>query len=350
MNEQIDEAEGQYLSRYSIIFVDDEPNILQSLRRVFHYEPYRFLASSSGDEALGLIAQTPSVAVIVSDQRMPGMNGSEFLTRCRDIAPDAVKMLLTGYSDMESTIAAINSGGATHFIVKPWDDSQLLQTVREAVMRFHLILENRRQQETINAQNLKLTELLGQLTDQNEELKRLASTDGLTELTNRRTLFEFLGTEVSRVRRYGGTLSLLMIDIDHFKRVNDTWGHAAGDTVLRNIAQLIRLALRDVDIAGRYGGEEFVVLLPETEIDGALQIAERLRLSVAGTPVPQESGPLIPVTISVGVGQLAAEESGESLLSRADQAMYRAKNNGRDRVETASLDIADDTDKDARPL
>lgn len=328
MNKKIDEAEGLNLSPYSIIFVDDEPNILQSLRRVFHYEPYRFLAASSGDEALGLISQTPSVAVIVSDQRMPGMNGSEFLTRCRDIAPDAVKMLLTGYSDMESTIAAINGGGATHFIFKPWDDSQLLQTVREAVKQFHLILENRRQQEMINAQNL-------QLTEQNEELKRLASTDGLTGLTNRRTLYEFLGTGVSRVRRYGGTLSLLMIDIDHFKRVNDTWGHAAGDTVLRNIAQLIRLALRDVDIAGRYGGEEFVVLLPETEIDGAMQIAERLRLSVAGTPVPQESGPPIPVTVSVGVGQLAAEESGESLLSRADQAMYRAKNNGRDRVETA---------------
>lgn len=333
-----EEEQPSDLSRYTVVFVDDEVNILHSLRRLFHNEPFSFASAPSGEEALRLIGETPFVAAIVSDQRMPRMNGSEFLTKCREIVPDAVRMLLTGYSDMESTISAINTGGATHFSVKPWDDAQLLQTVRDAVKQFHLIVENRQQQITIREQNEKMAELLAQLTAQNEELQRLASSDALTGLANRRVLIESLGAEGNRVRRYGGTLSLLMLDIDHFKQVNDTWGHAAGDEVLRAVARIVKQSLRDVDISARYGGEEFVIVLPETALAGAVQIAERLRLAIATTPVTlaePSAGQKVTVTVSIGIAEAASLESGETLISRADAAMYRAKEGGRNRVEQA---------------
>ena len=327
---------GNAISHYSILVVDDEQNILEALRRCFRREPFRVLCAGSGAEGLKLIAETTHIAVIISDQRMPEMNGSEFLTRSRELAPDAIRMLLTGYSDMETTVAAMNEGGATHYIGKPWEDSALLQTVRDGVLHYHLTIENRRQQEIINQQNTELRELLSQLAQQNSKLEHLASTDALTGLTNRRRFLESLENERSRTGRYGSALSLIMFDIDHFKKVNDTWGHAVGDTVLREIAREAQQFLRKADSAARYGGEEFVILLPETELPGAALIANRLRQLVADTMITQDQGPPISVTISIGIASLEPDESGEALLIRADQAMYRAKNNGRNRMELAN--------------
>lgn len=158
------------MSQYTVVMVDDEPNILQSLKRCFRREQYTVVFAGSGAEGLKLVAATPDLAVIVSDQRMPEMNGSEFLTRSRELAPDAIRMLLTGYSDMETTVAAMNEGGATHYIGKPWEDSALLQTVRDGVRHYHLTMENRRQQEIITQQNRELQILLSQLTGQNKRL------------------------------------------------------------------------------------------------------------------------------------------------------------------------------------
>ena len=136
---------GKAISHYAVIVVDDEQNILQSLKRCFRREPFRLLCAGSGDEGLKLIAETPHVAVIISDQRMPGMNGSEFLTRSRELAPDAIRILLTGYSDNESTVAAMNEGGATHYIVKqkPWDDAELLHKVQKCVWEYHRVVSDR---------------------------------------------------------------------------------------------------------------------------------------------------------------------------------------------------------------
>jgi putative two-component system response regulator len=159
MNDQDETADSSAdTSQYTVIMVDDEQNILQSLQRIFRREQYRFLCAGSGTEGLKLLTETPQVAVIVSDQRMPEMNGGEFLTRSREIAPDAVRMLLSGYSEMEATIDAINKGGATHYISKPWEDTALLQTVRDGVNQYHLMMENRRQQKIINQQNEELKE------------------------------------------------------------------------------------------------------------------------------------------------------------------------------------------------
>ena len=324
------------MSQYTVVMVDDEQNILQALKRCFRRELYTVVCAGSGAEGLKLVSATPNIAVIVSDQRMPEMNGSEFLTRSREIAPDAIRMLLTGYSDMETTVAAMNEGGASHYIGKPWEDSALLQTVRDGVRHYHLMIENRRQQEAINQKNAELHELLNRLAQQNSELEHLASTDALTGLTNRRRFLEFLENERCRIERYGGALSLIMFDVDHFKKVNDTWGHAVGDAVLCEIARDAQQFLRRADIAARYGGEEFVILLPETELPGATQIADRLRQLVADTVIANDQKPPISVTISIGVASLEPDESGDELLIRADKAMYQAKNNGRNRVELAN--------------
>lgn len=167
-----------------------------------------------------------------------------------------------------------------------------------------------------------------------EETQRLATTDGLTGLSNRRSLFELADRAFAAATRYDRPLSGVMFDIDHFKRVNDTYGHGVGDEVLREIARRCESGVREVDILGRYGGEEFVAILPETGLEGAMGVAERLRKAVDRTPIYTSAGP-IPVTISAGVAKLdGGSRSLKELLERADAALYEAKDSGRNRVRS----------------
>ena len=167
-----------------------------------------------------------------------------------------------------------------------------------------------------------------------ETLRRLATQDSLTGLFNRRYFFAVAKREFQRSQRYGHSLALLLLDIDYFKRINDAYGHRAGDQVLRTIAEIMRGGLRQVDIPCRYGGEEFVMLLPETPLDTAIAVAQRLGATLAETPIPTEKGPL-PVTVSIGVAGMTNGEglTLDLLLERADQAMYAAKQAGRNRVQ-----------------
>jgi diguanylate cyclase (GGDEF)-like protein len=166
-----------------------------------------------------------------------------------------------------------------------------------------------------------------------DELRLLAATDVLTGLANRRDFMFRAEAEMLRTRRYNFPLCVMMMDIDHFKKVNDTWGHAAGDEVIRQVAAIARDICRSVDIVGRIGGEEFAVLLPQTSINGALIVAERLREMVAGRSVAISRGQSINVSISVGVAETAAERDELApLLGRADAALYEAKQRGRNRV------------------
>jgi len=169
---------------------------------------------------------------------------------------------------------------------------------------------------------------------QREAMKRLASTDVLTGIANRRHLLDTGNSEFARARRYGKALSVLMLDIDRFKRINDSWGHAAGDRVIREVACMLVGVIRAQDIGGRLGGEEFAAILPETELAGALAMAERLRVVIQDSrDVITDSGQAIDFTASIGVAELSPQtENFEALLRRADQAMYRAKEEGRNRV------------------
>jgi two-component system, cell cycle response regulator len=170
----------------------------------------------------------------------------------------------------------------------------------------------------------------------NTRLEVLALTDALTQTLNRRALMERLDTELDRTRRYSLTLSLLMVDLDHFKAVNDSYGHLAGDEALRAVARVLQREARSVDVVARYGGEEFVVILPETGEDGAVKVAERIRARVEEqSPAGGEPG-MAPVTVSVGVATVLSTriQAPEELIALADEALYRAKAQGRNRVCT----------------
>ncbi|WP_431048764.1 diguanylate cyclase [Roseateles sp. L2-2] len=200
---------------------------------------------------------------------------------------------------------------------------------------------------------LRSTEaLVAQLAQVNAELEQRSRTDGLTGLANRMATEEGLGTLLRTVRRYRTPSALLMLDIDHFKQVNDRHGHAAGDAVIRALAQVLKASSRDVDLPGRFGGEEFVIGLAHTDLPGARRFAERLRERIAATPVAIEakdgSAAAIAYTVSIGVTVLRENDAGiEDALRRADAAMYRAKEGGRNRVEVLDVDV--DVDAGSAP-
>ncbi len=179
--------------------------------------------------------------------------------------------------------------------------------------------------------------LEGELKEAQAGLQHLATTDYLTGIANHRQFFESGEQEIQRARRYGRSLAVLMLDLDHFKQVNDTYGHAVGDGVLAAIAAAFRNLLRDIDIYGRLGGEEFAILLPETDMVGGRATAERLRSAIADTEI-NAGGATLHVTVSIGVALLSANDAGlEAVLKRADDAMYEAKRNGRNRVMAEPL-------------
>jgi diguanylate cyclase (GGDEF)-like protein len=186
----------------------------------------------------------------------------------------------------------------------------------------------------------RVVERTRELSEANEKLEKLASIDSLTGILNRRCFMEMAQMERERAGRYHRQLSVLLIDLDRFKSVNDNHGHAAGDTVIRQAVERAASALRTNDCIARYGGEELVVLLPEAGLDMAARVAERIRRAIGSTPIPHENVD-IPLTVSIGVAQWGGEpESLDQLLDRADQALYAAKQGGRDRVELAGVAVA----------
>ena len=168
-----------------------------------------------------------------------------------------------------------------------------------------------------------------------EKLRELSEKDHLTMIFNRRKLFELLGTEVAKAKRYTRPLSIIMLDIDHFKKVNDTYGHNIGDIVLKTTTNIVGGVIRQVDMFARYGGEEFIVLCPETAAGGALVLAEKIRMAVETYSYPAVGK----ITISAGVAELSGEETGAALIKKADEALYLAKNRGRNRVEAAERPV-----------
>ncbi|MGV8934532.1 MAG: diguanylate cyclase [Gallionellaceae bacterium] len=212
---------------------------------------------------------------------------------------------------------------------KHWSelDIEILSAFAHSVMRE--INLRKAIQETISL-NLSLVEKVKMVDQMNQKLEVLATTDSLTGLLNRRAFEHSLGQALAIVKRRSSPLSVLIIDVDHFKLINDNHGHATGDHVLRTIATLLTDSARNIDVVGRIGGEEFAVILPDTDKANALEVAERMRVNVANA-----DWSYTPLTISLGIATLLHGENASSLLVRADKAMYSAKKNGRNRVVQA---------------
>ena len=257
-----------------------------------------------------------SIDLVLCDLIMRGVDGFKFLAlkRSDPAFNDVPVILLTGQENVGSKVRALDSG-ASDYLVKPFDDAELVARVRV---------------------HLKVKQLQDALREKNRELEELSRRDPLTGSYNRRAFHEALSTEYVRCARYGRPFSFMMVDLDHFKRVNDTHGHQAGDLALITTANLLVSQLRTNDMVGRYGGEEFAVILPETAHQGAMLVAERCRLKIANTPLVYGDA-VFSVTASMGLASLPDPRvcSTEDMIRLADQALYDAKRQGRNRLIAA---------------
>ena len=308
--------------RPSLLIVDDTPTNLEVLLGALE-DGHEVCIATSGRQALALLAQElqPRPALILLDVMMPGMDGYAVCAALKrdERTRDIPVIFITAKTDAASEVQALRAG-AVDFIHKPIHDE-----VVRARVRLHLELE-RRTQELAGAN--------AALERANQQLIELARRDALTGLPNRRAADERLHDEFVRARRLGLHYAVLMLDVDHFKRINDTLGHAAGDTVLQQIAQLLQASVRESDFVARFGGEEFIALLPATHTADARQVAEKIRHTIARAPwAGLES---TPVTVSIGLALAHGEQAHENeAVQQADAWLYAAKEAGRNRVSGA---------------
>ncbi|EXJ13318.1 GGDEF domain-containing response regulator [Imhoffiella purpurea] len=328
------------MTQSAILCVDDEPMVLSALRTLLeqHLKEVQVIeVAELAVEALEVVDELLQDGIelkaVVADYLMPQMRGDELLVRIHRRLPRTKTILLTGQSDIGGVKRAINEADLYRFIEKPWHNEDLLLTLRGALTAYDQGRELERQNDQLRRLNeeleLKVAERTRELAEKNRELERLSATDCLTGLCNRLKLNEELERELSLAKRYGTPFSILLMDIDRFKRVNDTYGHQAGDRVLVELAGILRRSVRDTDRVGRWGGEEFLTICAETPLAGASRLAENQRAAIAAHDFPIVGG----CTASFGVSEYREGDSIESLISRADAALYRAKEAGRNRVE-----------------
>jgi two-component system cell cycle response regulator len=275
---------------------------------------HEVVVCSDGAEAWNILHGDDPPKLVIVDWMMPGMDG---VSLCREIRKDGQRpytyiILLTAKNKKEDVVEGLESG-ADDYVIKPFDTHELRVRVRAGSRIVRL------QEDLMVA--LAASEFQ-------------ATHDPLTGLWNRRAIMEILQKELDRGRREDTPLGLIMLDLDHFKQINDTYGHQAGDAVLHQVAGVMVASLRSYDAAGRYGGEEFVMVLPGCDAQDSKAIAERLRLLSSSNPFEISEGTLA-VTISVGVAATKGSKNSEaeSLIRAADEALYRAKHLGRNRVE-----------------
>lgn len=301
-----------------ILIAEDDKVSRKILCRIFSAQD-DISAAVDGNQAWDILQQPDHPRLLILDWLMPGKNGVEIVSqlRQRENGHEYYVIILTSMDSNENTIYALEQG-ANDFVTKPFDTGTLRARVNvgRRVVTLH---------ETLN-------EKMRQLTLANATISRLASTDELTGLFNRRFFNEALEKTFSVVQRHQVEASLIMADLDHFKRINDEHGHDCGDQVLKIFATTLRTTIRREDIAARWGGEEFILLLPLTPLAGALSLAERLRQIFARNCLAQSS---LAVTASFGVTDISPTENSASALQRVDQALYCAKHAGRNRVASA---------------
>lgn len=325
-----------------VLCVDDDFPVINALRSLLvkHLGAgYRIEIAESGPEALeiaeDLAQQKLELAVVISDFIMPQMRGDELLILLHGRSPNTIKIMLTGQSDFDGVKRTINHANLYRFLEKPFNNADLILTIKSAAQAYRqarLLEKQNAELRDINARlEAKVMERTRELVEKNQELLRISVTDKLTGLFNRLKLDQIVDEEHSRSARYDTPWAVIIADIDHFKSVNDTHGHLIGDQVLIATAQLLSSNTRDIDVVGRWGGEEFLLICRETGQDGALSTAEKLRELIQQFLFPVAGR----VTASFGIAAYRSGHSTVETISRADKALYRAKENGRNRVEVA---------------
>jgi diguanylate cyclase (GGDEF)-like protein len=321
--------------------VDDEPFVLTTLVALLGKE-FEVLTASSAEAAQALFAQR-DIDLILADQKLPQMAGVQLLEWVRQHSPKTVRLLMTGLAKFEDAVEAINCGQVYRYLFKPWRADELLQILRSAARTFLLershdeLLEQLRRlnldlEERVQQRTRELEEANHQLQQQNWMLQKLALTDQLTGLPNRRAMDRLARSELRRRLRYPSPLAMGVIDVDHFKQINARHLLTGGDQVLIGLGKTFISLLRTVDTIGRIGGEEFLLVAPETDPEGAEVLGERIRLAVESSRYYYNGDP-IGVTVSLG---FAVVEAGvpvefDHVKHVAADALEEAKRSGRNR-------------------
>ena len=310
-----------------ILVVDDEPSLRGVLVEFLTQQGYAVDQAASGEAALQMFSQAP-YPLVLTDIRMPqGMNGIELLQNIKDIDPVCQVIIVTSNVSLDTAIAALRQG-AYDYLTRPFEDIELVSAVvKRAGEKIRLVSENQILIQELEKNNVELGRV-------NQLLKQLAIRDGLTGLYNHRHFQELLTNEVTRSKRHQREFSLIFLDVDLFKLYNDAHGHPQGDQLLKDIGHIIEKCVLQTDMVARYGGEEIVVLLPESSKDRVTRVAEEIRQQVASYPFAgRETQPLGKVTVSLGIATFPHDgNDGPALLHSADAALYQAKQSGRNAV------------------
>jgi diguanylate cyclase (GGDEF)-like protein len=313
-----------------ILVVDDVPDNVEILHARLTSRGYQVDTAADGQEALRRVHAEPP-HLILCDVMMPELDGYEVSRRIKqDPGLPYIPIILVTARDTAEDVVEGLEAGADDYIAKPYNFKELEARVRA-------MLRVKRLQDELDQKNRELAVVVDELELANKRLRKLSITDGLTGLFNHRHVHELLRDEWERSRRTEEPLAVAMLDLDRFKAVNDTYGHPTGDVVLYETARILGEVAREIDMAGRYGGEEFIVILPNTDEAEAAQFADRLRTRVEEHLFRDEANELH-MTTSCGVASSRdpGADSCEALLKLADSALYSAKQGGRNRVVRAS--------------
>ena len=325
-----------------VLVVEDDPTVARLLGTVLPKHGLEAMVVGSAEEALEAMA-AHTVDLVLVDKNLPAMSGMELVEKIRVRLPDVDVILMTAFADVESVLAALRAG-VYDYLLKPFNSiDEVIQKVQRALEKRHMYLENLRLVEDLTILNARVEQMnrdleeqveerTQQLKEANQRLRDLSLTDDVTGLYNQRYLYQRLEHEFRREARYHEGLSIIMIDIDNFKLVNDTHDHIFGSRVLNRVGQVLLKQVRTVDSCVRYGGDEFVILLPHTSLEEAMRVAERIRRAIEQTDLGDHSAPYR-VTVSVGVATPSqGTVDSKELLRCADRALYAAKEQGRNRV------------------